>query len=242
MDPKTYGDARPRAKLTGAVYLLYFVAAAIGGLFMKGLLVPTDAAATANNILAHELLYRVGLAFDLLGNAIYIALTVLLYSLLRRIDRSLALFMALVSVAGCTVQLVGGVFRLVPLFVLGPGHAFGAFTPDQLQATALLALTLFAHSYTVSFALFGLFDISLGCLIYRSNFLPRFIGAWFILGGIGALVFLWPPLAKPLQYVILPVAGLAEVALMLWLLLRGVDEGRWRERTRGTDHSILPGL
>jgi hypothetical protein len=227
---------QPRARLTGIVYLLYFLVASAGWILMKGLVVSGDVATTANNIVAHETAYRAGLAFDLLGNALYISLTVLLYSMLRRVDRSVALFAALVSLAGCTVQISSGVFRLVPLLVLGPDHALGAFTPEQLQAIALMALKLHSQAFTVSFVLFAMFDFAIGWLIYRSSFLPRFIGAWFMIGGLCALTFLWPPLATALTYVVIPIAALAELALLLWLLVRGVDGERWHALARGDEH------
>jgi len=224
---------QPRVKLTGIVYLLYFLVASTGGLLMKVIVVSGDAATTANNLLAHETAFRAGASFDLMGNALYIAMTVLLYGILRPVDRTLALFAAFVSLAGCTVQIVSGVFCLVPFVVLGPNHAFGAFTPEQMQAIALLALTVHSQAFTISFVLFALFDLAVGWLIYHSNFLPRFLGAWFMIGGFGALTFLWPPLATTLTYVVLPFAGLAEVALLLWLLVRGVDAERWRALASG---------
>jgi hypothetical protein len=227
---------QPRARLTGVVWLLYVLVASAGGLLMKGLVVSGDAAATANNFLAHETAFRAGAGFDLVGNALYIALSVLLYGLLRPVNRSLAMFAAFVSLAGCTVQIASGMLWLVPFIVLGPDHALGAFTPEQLQATALLALKLHAQAFTISAVLFALFDVAIGWLIYHSSFLPRFLGAWFMIGGLVALTCLWPPLATKLRYVVIPVAGLAEVGMLVWLLGRGVDAERWQALARGDEN------
>jgi hypothetical protein len=79
---------RPRARVTGAVYLLYFLTAVFGGFFIRGIVISGDAAATANNIMAHEPLCRLGLATGLVSTACYIAVTALLYDLFKPVGRS----------------------------------------------------------------------------------------------------------------------------------------------------------
>ena len=169
------GSPRPTARTIAVVYLLYFLTGIFGALLMKGLVVPTDALATAQNLLAHESLYRSGWEAGLVANALYIAVTALFYGLLAPVNRSLAMMMAFFSLVGCTIQIFG-------------------------------------------------------YLIYKSTFLPRFIGVWFMIAGVVGLTFLWPPLAIPLRFVIIPVGGIAEVVLMLWLIVKGVDVSRWREK------------
>ena len=220
----------PTPRTIGVVYLLYFLTSAFGALLMKGLVVPTDAAATAQNLLAHESLYRSGWEVGLVANALYIAVTALFYGLLEPVNRSLAVMMAFFSLVGCAVQIFGGLLQLAPLTILGDNQLAGAFTVVQLRAAALLAFKLYPQVFNISLVLFALFDILLGYLIYKSTFLPRFIGVWFMIGGAVSLLFLWPPLATKLVYVIIPIGGLAEVVLMLWLIVKGVDVSRWREK------------
>jgi Domain of unknown function (DUF4386) len=230
MQPVVEGSPRPTARTIAVVYLLYFLTSVFGALLMKGLVVPTDAVATAQNLLAHESLYRSGWEVGLVANALYIAVTALFYGLLAPVNRSLAMMMAFFSLVGCTVQIFGGLLQLAPLTILGDNQLAGAFTVAQLRTAALLSFKLYPLVFYISLVLFGLFDILLGYLIYKSTFLPRFIGVWFMVGGVVGLMFLWPPLATELRFVIIPVGGLAEIVLMLWLLVKGVDVSRWREK------------
>jgi len=230
MQPIVEDSPRPAARTIAVVYLLYFLTGIFGVFLMKGLVVPTDAVATAQNLLAHGTLYRSGWEIGLVANGLYIAVTALFYGLLAPVNRSLAMMMALFSVAGCIVQIFGGMLQLIPLTILGETQLSGAFTAAQLQAAALLSFKLYPQIFNISFVLFAGFDFLLGYLIYKSTFLPRFIGVWFMIGGAVCLIFLWPPLATQLRFVIIPIAGTAELALMLWLLVKGVDVPRWREK------------
>jgi hypothetical protein len=81
---------RPRARITGVVYLVYFLTAVLGEFFHRGLVVSGDAAATANNILAHQPLFRLGLATGLIATACYLAVTALFYDLFKPVKRSLS--------------------------------------------------------------------------------------------------------------------------------------------------------
>jgi hypothetical protein len=234
MQPVVEGSPSPTARTIGVVYLLYFLTGIFGAVLMKGLVVPTDAVATAQNLLAHESLYRSGWEVGLIANALYIAVTALFYGLLAPVNRSLAVMMAFFSLTGCIVQILGGMLQLAPLTILGDSQLASAFTATQLQSATLLSFKLYPQVFYISLVLFGLFDVVFGYLIYKSTFLPRFIGVWFMIAGAVGLMFLWPPLGTALRFVIIPIGGLAEVALMAWLIAKGVDVSRWREKAGPT--------
>ncbi len=225
------GSPRPNARAIGVVYLLYFLTAFFAAFLMKGLVVSGDAAATAKNILAHEALYRSGFAIDLLANALYIAVTALFYRLFEPVNRSISLLAAFFSLVGCSVQIFGGLFRLAPFLVLGNSQLSNVFTVEQLQAAALLSLKLYAQIFNISFILFALYDLLIGYLIFRSMFLPRILGALLMFAGVGWLTVVWPPLAIALSSFVLPLGGLAELLLMLWLLVKGVNVEKWERLT-----------
>jgi len=230
MEPVIVGSPRPTARTIGVVYLVYFLTAVFGALLMKGVVVPTDPVATAQNLLAHGSLYRSGWEIGLVGNALYIAVTAMFYGLLAPVNRSLAVMMAFFSLVGCTVQIFGGLLQVAPLTILGDNQLAGPFTVVQLQSAALLSFKLYPEVFNISLVLFALFDFSLGYLIYKSTYLPRFIAVWFMIAGAVGLLFLWPPLGTALRFVVIPIGGLAEVALMFWLIVKGVDVSRWREK------------
>src|SRR4051812_33270959 len=93
--------AQPSARKIGIVYLFYPVTALLGTMFLKGIVVLTDSAATATNILAHESLYRAGFALDLIGNILYLTLAALLYAYFRPVSRHASMIAGFCGVAGC---------------------------------------------------------------------------------------------------------------------------------------------
>jgi Domain of unknown function (DUF4386) len=230
MEQIAEGSPRPNARTIGVVYLFYFLTAFLGGFLAKGLVVPGDAAATASSILAHEALYRSGFAISLIANVIYIAVTVLFYRLFEPVNRNMSLLAAFFSLVGCTVQISGGILQLAPLVFLGDSQWLSAFTVEQMQAATLLCLRWYSQVFTIALVIFAFYDLVLGYLIFRSRFLPRFLGVVMMLAGVGWLTFVWPPLSTALSAYVLPLGALAEFLLMLWLLVRGVDIVRWQER------------
>ena len=178
-------EASPRleARLAGAFWLMTILTGALA-LFARG---------------------RWGLATNFIATACYAAATVLVYALLRPVNRNLSLLAASFSLVGCAI----GVLR--SLFPLGPRTA------------------------NIAFVFFGLHCLLVGCLILRSTFLPRTVGALMAFGGLGWLTlslatFLSPPLARSLSpYVLIPgIVG--EASLTVWLLVAGVNVPRWKEQ------------
>ena len=211
----------PSPRTIGVVWLLYFLIGILGTLLTRGIVVSTDAASTANNILAHASLYRAGFAVDLVANLIYVALTALVFGLFRPVNPTLALLAAFFSLVGCTVQVMGELLRLSPSVVLATPQLASAFGAQQLQAAVLLSVILYKSVFQISFVLFGCFELVTGFLILRSTFLPKWLGWWWIAGGIGGLTFLWSPLATSI-WPLLIAGGAAEVGLPVWLLVKGV--------------------
>jgi uncharacterized protein DUF4386 len=221
---------RPSARITGIVYLVYFLAAISGEFFLKGLVVDGDAAATANNILAHEPLFRLGLATGLVAIACYIAVTALFYDLFKPVNRNLSVLAVFFGLVGCSTTAFGSLFQLAPLVVLGGSQYLSVFKVEQLQALALIFLDLNAQAANICLVFFGFFDLLIGYLIFRSTFLPRILGVLMAVAGLGWLTFLYPPLANALSPYVLVLGFLAELLLMLWLLVKGVNVQRWKEQ------------
>ena len=224
---------RPSARLTGVVYLLYFLTAVFAEFLVRGLVVSGDAAATANNILAHQPLYRLGLATALVATACYVAVTALFYDLFKPVNRSLSLLAAFFSLLGCAIQAFGGLLQLAPLVVLGEGQYGSGFKAEQLRALALMFLDLNAQAVSISLVFFGFYCLLIGYLILRSSFLPRILGVPMAIAGFGWLSFLSPPLAGYLSPYILVLGFLAELSLCLWLLVIGVNVSRWKQQQAG---------
>jgi hypothetical protein len=230
MEPIADASARPRARITGAVYLLYFLTAVFGEFFLRGLVVSGDAAVTAKNILAHPSSFRLGLATGLIAVACYMVLTAFLYHLFKPVSRSLSLLATFFSLVGCGILAFGSLFQLAPLVILGGNQYMNVFTVEQLRALALMFLELNTQAGNVCVVFFGVYCVLIGYLIFRSAFLPRILGVLMAIAGLGWLTFLSPALAIYLSPYILVLGFLAELSLGLWLLVKGVNVQRWREQ------------
>jgi hypothetical protein len=220
----------PSARITGVVYLLYFLTAVLGEFLLKGLVVDGDAAATATNILAHQPLYRLGLATGLIATVGYVAVTAFFYDLFKPVDRTLSLLAAFFSLVGCAILAFGSLFQLAPFVVLGGAQYLNEFKVEQLQSLVLMSLQLNTEAANIYLVFFGFYDLLIGYLIFRSAFLPRILGVLMMLAGLGWLTFLSPPFGNHLSPYNLVLGFVAELLLMLWLLVRGVNIPRWKEQ------------
>lgn len=221
----------PSARAIGVVYLLFFLTAIFAVVLVRGIVVTGDAAATATNIIAHESLYRSGFAIGLVGTALYVVMTALFYGLFKPVSKTVSLLAAFFSLVGCAIQACGSLFQIAPMLVLEGNRYLNVFKTEQLQSLAMVFLNLNAQAGFISIIFFGLFDFTIGCLIYRSTFLPRFLGLLMAVAGIGWLTFLWPPLSERVSTFVDILGFVAELALMIWLLVMGVNVQRWRDLT-----------
>lgn len=220
--------------MTGGVYLLYFLTAILGAVVAPSISgiggVSGDAAGTATYVVSHESSVRLAVALGLISTALYVALVALLYRLFRPISKTVALLALVFGLVGSTITAVGTLYQVAPLIILKGGTYLSAFDGKQLQALALLSLKLGAQVGAIALVFFGGFQLALGYLIFRSTFLPRFLGVLISLAGAGWLIVLVPPLASALLTYIEVLGGVAELSLMLWLLVMGVNSRRWAEQ------------
>jgi Na+-driven multidrug efflux pump len=140
------------------------------------------------------------------------------------------LLAAFLGLAGCVIKTFSRVFFIAPLFVLGGAHYLSVFSTEQLQALALLFLKMNDHGAAIALVFFGFYALLQGYLLIRSTFLPRTLGMLSVLGGVGWLSFLYPPLGYRLFFYVAPVGLLGALALMFWLLVFGVNEQRWKQQ------------
>jgi hypothetical protein len=228
------GSVQTYARFAGVLFAVSAVAGGLGEFFVPSqLIVSGDATATANNIVASESLFRLGFVGYLIEGLCDVALTFILYVLLRPTHKDLALlavFFRLVSTA--VFGLAEVLFYAAPLVILGGADYLKTFSPDQLKTLALLSVRLFGFGTGIAFAFYGIGSVLFGYLIYRSGYLPRILGALLAISGLGFvtrsfLLVVAPAYASSALLVPTAVAG---VALMLWLLTKGVDVPKWDEK------------
>lgn len=222
---------RARARLAGVFQALEAFTSAGGQVLILGrLVVSGNAAATAANLLTHARLFWLGSALSLLAVPCHLAWALLLHDLLAPVQRTLSRFALLVIAVGCAVQAVTGLLYAAPMLVLANPGPFAALTPAQQQALAYAFVRLNGHAFATYLAFFGMWCALIGVLIARSRFLPRVLGVLMVLDGLGWMLYLHPPLAYQMFGIIATVSALAEIPLLLWLLVVGVNEPRWREQ------------
>jgi hypothetical protein len=212
----------------------------VGGIFAEifvrsRLVVHGDAAATAHNIVTHELLYRMGFAVELFYCAFCnVPILLIFYNLFKVVNRNLALLMVFFDLVTTAIESISLLAHFAPLLFLGGGHYLSAFTAEQLQAAAYMSVQLFEHGFAISLVFFGFDLLVTAYLIVRSTFLPRILGVLLAIEGLGYLINSFALfLAPALQARIFPyftVTGIGEVALCLWLLVMGVNVQRWKEQ------------
>jgi len=222
---------RLRGRLAGVFEALEGIASSFGQVVVLGrLVVFSNAAATAANILGHERLFWLGFVSSLLGVAFHIIWTLLFYDLFKPVNRSLSLLAAFVGIVVCAIQAVTAFLYLAPLLILQSGNSMTAFTAQQLQSLALIFFKLNAYAFDIDLVFFGLWCILTGYLIFRSAFLPRILGVLLAIDGVGWMIYLYPPLAYHLFPFIAAASALAEIPLQLWLIVMGVNPQRWKEQ------------
>jgi hypothetical protein len=228
--PQTY------ARLGGLIYLLIIVFGAFGELAVRGrLIVPGNAAATANSIAASPLLFRAGIAGDLLMHVCDVPLTLIFYRLLLPVSRDLSLLAAFFNLVQ-TAALVANKIGLLTVVALVRGsQALRGMDSQQLQTLAWVFLMQHDAGFGVGLIFFGFRCLVVGYLVIRSRYLPPWLGWLQLAAGAGYLInstalLLAPVFAHRLFPAILLPPFLGELAMCLWLLIRGVDMQAWRER------------
>ena len=220
-----------RARLAGGFSLLTLLLAVIAqGFIAERLIVSGDAAATAANILSHEGLFRLGFALYLIELACQITMTVLFYDLLRPVSKSVSLLAAIFGLTGCGIKIISRLFFIAPVFILGGSHYLSVFSKEQLQALALLFLKVDYQAETMAMIFFGFYAIVKGYLVFRSTFLPRILGVLGAVAGLGLVTYLYEPFAASVVLFIVGFGIVAALANIVWLLVFGVNEQRWKEQ------------
>jgi hypothetical protein len=236
-DSTTGASPRALARTAGALYLINIVFGAFSLGVVPALLVVPGMAATAHNIAAHELLYRLGLAAHIVVTVTNIPMALIFYELLKVVNRRIALLDAFFILVATAIEAAGIPGQLAPLVLQGGGYAH-ALGLAQRNALAYLPGDLSGTGYSVYGVFYGFDALCFAYLVLRSAFLPRAIGVLMAIDGLvsylayGFTDLLAPGVAAHLvPWIQLPTI-IGEGSLCLWLLIAGVDTGRWTEQAR----------
>jgi len=223
---KTMHPTDKAARIAGAVYLSLVLTAPFSLLYIPAkLIVRGNAEATADNILAHETLFRLGITGELVGMVIFILLGVALYRLLSGVNKTWAGLMIAFVLVSAAVGFLNVLNNVAALNLFHGGEFLVVFEKPQRDALAYLFIRLHSQGELMNEIFWGLWLFPFGLLVFRSGFLPRFLGIWLMLNCFAYVVLslialLFPPYYDAAFRIAQPVL-FGELAIMLWLLIKG---------------------
>lgn len=221
------------ARIAGFWYLVWSITGMYSMFYVPPkIIVPGDAAATGNNMLAHEFLFRTHIVNDLVNTAITVILVFALYRLFKQVDEHKAKLMVAFLIVLAPAVFIIAAFNIASLLIF-KGEVLKSFEVVQRQDVAMLLLKVNNYA-TMAFILFwGLWLFPLARLVYKSRFLPRFLGVWLAINGVAYLAqsftVLLLPHYKDIVFNISWPAMLGELAFMLWLAIMGAKDQQLNE-------------
>ncbi len=213
-------------RFAGLLYILMSIPGFFAMMYVPSkLIVHGNAAATANNIAASETLFRLGIAAQLIGSAGFIFVALALYDLLKGVNRRHASLMVLLIVVSVPIAFLNELNSIAALVLVRGADFLSIFDKPQRDALAMLFLNLHFHGLVVDELFWGLWLFPLALLVYRSRFLPRFLGVWLALAGLAWVILsvtgVLLPQVQDKVFAYSQPAVFGEIAFMLWLLIKG---------------------
>jgi hypothetical protein len=214
------------AKTAGLFYLIFIILLPISTSIRSQLVVVGDAAATAQKIMANELLFRISFVTELVSALFFVLAAWALFVLLKRVNKDIALLFLLLNLCGVAIECASVLDLSAASSLLGGADYLKVFPADQLQAQALLHIETYRNGFMMAQLFFGAWLLPLGYLVYRSGFLPWWLGILLIIDFVSVMIwflqFFLLPGYDAITYPGLAVSFIAEVSLTLWLLVKGV--------------------
>lgn len=191
-------DENKISRLAGLLYLIVVVTGIFSLAYVPSqITVPNDPQATANNIIASESLFRLGIASFMIKQVAFLLLPLVLFQLFRSINHSAALLMVALAVVSVPLALGSLVNRLDALSLLTNTYFGQTFTPEHLQATTKLSLVAYSNGLLVTNLFWGLWLLPFGYLVLKCGFLPKLLGILLMLGFLGYMVNVFGQLLVP---------------------------------------------
>ena len=220
---------RKNARVAGLIYLSLALTAPFCLIYIpRTLIVRGNATATANNINAHESLFRLGIVAELLYAVTFIFVVLALYRLLKEVDQNHSALMVILGLVSVPIGFLNVLNNAAALTLLSGADYLSVFRTDQLHALAMLFITLHGYGNIVAGIFWGLWLFPFGLLVFRSGFLPRILGVWLIINCFAYLIISFTALLLPHYKEVVSLAMmpalLGELAIVLWLLIKGVKD------------------
>ncbi|MFC1972420.1 DUF4386 domain-containing protein [Chloroflexota bacterium] len=186
------------------------------------LIVPGDASATVNNIMANESLFRLGFVADLIFLTVWLLLPLALYKLLKPVNNIHAVLMILFALVMVPIMFINNVFQFAALLLLSGADYLTVFETGQLHAQVMFFLDLRNTGFLMAYIFYGLWLFPFGYLVYKSGYIPKILGVLLMIGCFGYLIdfftiFLLPDFDVEVSL----FTGIGELLIPFWLLFFG---------------------
>lgn len=216
------------ARLAGFLYLLLAITAAFGIMYVSSqTFVKGDAIATANNILSNEFLFRAGILGHLTSQVLFIFLVMLLYRLFKQVDEHQAKLMVALVLVQIPIVFLVETFNLTALMLL-KGEILASIELKQAQEWSMIFLRMHDYGIWLLQFFYGLWLFPFGYLSFKSGFIPKIFGIMLLFAGVSymidsSLVLLFPEFRNAFSPINTIITAVAEVAMVFWLLIKGVN-------------------
>jgi hypothetical protein len=224
----TFADLSQRKAVTylRILYPLWVVVGLFGIMYVPTtLIVPGDAAETAHNLVANELLFNLGIISSLVTQLMHIVFVLVFYELFKSVSKNQAALIVILGLVGVPISMLNDLNRVAALLVLSGADYWAVFTADQLQSLMMFFLALNEQGILIASIFWGLWLFPIGTLIYRSRYFPRIFGHLLILAGfgylLGSLAHLLLPNDEAIYFQVLDILTFGELIFALWVVVRG---------------------
>ena len=213
-------------RVAGMLYILTSIPGVFAMMYVPSkLIVHANAAATATNIAAHETLFRLGIAGQLISQTGFIFVALALYALLKGVNQRHASLMVTLIVVSIPIAFLNELNSVAALLFVRGADFLSIFDQPQRESLAMLFLNLHFEGLVIDEIFWGLWLLPLALLVYRSRFLPRFLGVWLALAGFAWVLLSLTGILSPQYYdnvfTYTQPAVFGELVFMFWLLIKG---------------------
>ena len=224
------GTNKRTARLAGLIWLLMCVFGPIAQLIRSKLFIAGDMAATADNIMSNEFLFRLGFVSDLVMMVLFLLLPLVLYKLFSSVDKNLSNLMVVFVMVSVPINMLNLLNEFAAFHVLSGAEYLNVIGAEQLMAEAMRSHDLYLHGYEIANVFFALWLIPLGLLVYKSQFLPKILGILLVVGGcslfLEVFIYFLLPGYETMNTILLIPQTLSEFAFLIWVLLKGINESK----------------
>ena len=222
-----YFSLKQTARLTGLLYILSAITAIFDYTYVSAKLsAEGNIVATADKMLANEVLFRTSLLTNIIGNILFVIVIIMLYRVLKQVNGTQALVMASIAFVAIPVSFIAESCRIAALYIF-KGELLKSYPVEQAKAVAELLLNIGNYSAKLITFHWGFWLLPMGWLVYNSRFIPRILGIFLVVNGFGFIItsvtfILFPEYLGPVLRIIFPTFFLGEIPLMFWLAVKGI--------------------